>query len=156
MGKVRTTLTQASRLANPASFNGSMLASATLYEYDSTGRLVNTAGAYENHVNGADNNTKSAATSTQQGRQATSYRYDIFGNLIEQRVHASKLAAHNSVSGNLTAPAQASADIVTRHEYNHLGQLTREVNALGQETVHHYNQQGLLAQSRTGLFRTTP
>ncbi|WP_261595511.1 hypothetical protein, partial [Pseudoalteromonas holothuriae] len=148
LGNVRTALTTSTDLANPETYTGTDVGASTLFEYDATGRLINKAQAYTGYVNADAKASKAAATTTQLGRQATSYAYDVLGNLVEQREHATRLTGHSRTWGDLTAPVHLAQDKVTRHEYNTRGQLIREYNALGHKTEHHYNAHGLLSQSR--------
>ncbi|MCF6437002.1 putative Ig domain-containing protein [Pseudoalteromonas sp. MMG022] len=151
LGNVRAMLTTPTdNLSNPQDYraeNSSDIDNATVFEYDALGRLVNKASARKEYIGVDVISSINIAKATGEGRQVTSYNYDIFGNMVEQREHSNQLLNYNRSTGVFSMPTNDTSDRVTRHEYNNRGQLINEYNALNYKTEHHYNNQGLLQTS---------
>ncbi|MCF2860476.1 putative Ig domain-containing protein, partial [Pseudoalteromonas sp. SMS1] len=146
LGKVRTQSTQSTNELTPESTQYDSK-SYQLFEYDALGRLVTSAQEYVRNVTADATTLSSNSIATQLGREATTYKYDFFGNVVEHRVHATRLTGHDGTNGNITAPAEQSGDHVTRHHYNLRGLLVKEVNALGEMTSHAYDALGQLTET---------
>ncbi|MCF2860505.1 hypothetical protein L1286_23870, partial [Pseudoalteromonas sp. SMS1] len=151
LGKVRTAITVASDLTQPETYRGADTAMAKLYDYDAIGRLTVSANQYDKYVN-TDVTSLSQAQinglgSEASGREATSYQYDLFGNVVAHRVFASRLATHDRNSGKLGTPAHSSQDRVTQHQYDLRGNLNKEIDANGNIKVHHYDAHNRLKKT---------
>ncbi|CAM4309497.1 hypothetical protein PSBY109024_20295 [Pseudoalteromonas byunsanensis] len=147
LGNVISTQTIATNSAD-ISLLRAPLNGAVQSKYDETGRLIYSASAMAARTNVIDAGAVTQSDLTEYtARQVTSYGYDILGNLVKLKQHANRVEI-NSLADDQLILRDSPNDKLTRHEYNTRGQLIREFDALGNITVHKYNELGLLSESR--------
>lgn len=121
----------------------------TYYTYDALGHLTETIDAQGNsaycYYDGLGQLIAKVGPLTQQGRAATTYAYDAFGNLIQTYQWAN--GAQLTGNKELLLIGVSAFDRTTFAEFDAMGQVLSETDAMNHTVYYSYDEAGNLVRS---------
>lgn len=144
--------------ADGKSYETSIADLSTSYTYDSLGNITSITDAKGNiaynYYNQLGQLVAKVAPQTQDGRAATTYAYDGFGNLIESKRWANGVSAASEEKFILNAAS--NRDISTTQEYSVQGYLIAQTDGLSYRTEYSYDANGNLARTWKQMNASAP
>ncbi|MFA6303647.1 MAG: pesticin C-terminus-like muramidase [Legionella sp.] len=144
--------------ANGTSYETLVADLSTSYTYDSLGNITSITDAKGNtaynYYNQLGQLIAKVAPQTQDGRAATTYSYDGFGNLKETKRWANGASAASEEQFVLNAASVR--DICTTQEYTVQGYLLAQTDGLSYRTEYSYDANGNLARTWKQMNASAP